>query len=520
MRPFRLLAAPAALLLPALLLAQRTATPRAPVLDKSFDALMDSTLALWKVPGVAVAVVKGDKVILAKGYGYKDLDAKAPVTPATKFAIGSVTKSFTVTGLATQVKQGKLEWDKPVREYLPDFRLYDPVATTEMTTRDLVTHRSGLPRHDLLWGTAVYTRDQIYQRLRYLEPTKEFRSYWQYQNLMYMTAGLLSGKLNGTAWEDVVRDNVFRPLEMRTADFSITDLGKSPDHAYGYALNAKDSVVKLPYHNIDAIGPAGSINASVEEMANYAMMHLNKGKFHGVEVIAEKDAREMQRPQMVITPGAGGPAPWVELGDESYGMGFFVTNYRGHKLVHHGGNIDGFSAEVNFLPNDSLAVVVLTNMNGTFVRDFVPYLVYDRLLGLQPIDWNGRFQERFKLFRERARMAQAREDSVRRKNTQPGHPLDDYVGVYNHPGYGDVTISRDGERLKFKLMSIELPMEHYHFDVFRLTPPPDAPPTQAGIRWRIAFMTNQDGEVSSLTVPVEPSLGTTTFTRKKADAIR
>jgi hypothetical protein len=228
----------------------------------------------------------------------------------------------------------------------------------------------------------------------------------------------------------------------------------------------------------------------------------------------------MQRPQMVITPGGGGPAPWVELGDESYGMGFFVTNYRGHKLVHHGGNIDGFSAEVNFLPNDSLAVVVLTNMNGTSVRDFVPYLVYDRLLGLQPIDWNARFQERFKLFRERARMAQAREDSVRRKNTQPGHPLDDYVGVYNHLGYGDVTISRDGDRLKFKLMSIELPMEHYHFDVFRLTPPPDAPPTQAGLRWRIAFMTNQDGEVQSLTAPVEPSLGTTTFTRKKADAIR
>jgi CubicO group peptidase (beta-lactamase class C family) len=507
------------LFVPGVLAAQKPAAPVA-ALDQSFDALMDSTLALWKVPGIGLAVFKGDHVILMKGYGFKDLDAKAPVSPKTKFAIGSVSKSFTVTGLAAQVKQGKVEWDRPVREYLPDFRMYDPVATERMTPRDLVTHRSGLPRHDLMWGASTYGREEIYQRLRYLEPTKEFRSYWQYQNLMFMTAGYLSGKVNGSSWEEVVRELVFRPLDMSTADFSVTDLQRSADFAVGYALNPKDSVIRLPYHVIDPIGPAGSINASVEEMANYTMMHANRGKFRGQEIIREQDAREMQRPQMVITPAPNGPAPYLELGDESYGMGFFITNYRGHKLVHHGGNIDGFSAELNFLPNDSIGVVVLTNLNGTMTRDFIPYLVYDRLLGLPRIDWNARFKERDKQARERVRVAQAKEDSVRRPNTSPGHPLDDYAGVYHHPAYGDITISRVGDHLQFKLMTIELPMEHFHFDVFRLKPPVNALPNIARLRWRIAFTTNADGEVTTLTAPVEPALGATTFTRKKPTDIR
>ena len=214
---------------------RRPAAP--PALDARFDAQIDSVLKAWRVPGVGIAVVHKGKVILAKGYGYKDVAAKAPVTATTKFAIGSVTKSFVVTGLATQVKQGALDWDKPVREYLPDFRLYDAVATEGMTPRDLVSHRSGLPRHDLLWGRGVFTREELYQRMRYLEPTRPFRSYWQYQNLMFMTAGYLSGKLNGTTWEQVVKDRIFTPLGMSTADLSVADLQRSADYAFGYALS-------------------------------------------------------------------------------------------------------------------------------------------------------------------------------------------------------------------------------------------------------------------------------------------
>ncbi len=500
-------------LLPSALFAQRVA--ERPALDKAFDALIDSTLRLWKVPGIALAVVRGSQVILAKGYGYKDLEAKAPVTTKTKFAIGSVSKSFTVTGLAAQAKQGKLDWDRPVREYLPDFRMYDPMATERMTPRDLVTHRSGLPRHDLLWGPGVLTREEIYHRLPYLEPTKSFRSYWQYQNLMFMTAGILSGKLNGTSWEETVRDLVFRPLEMSTADASVNDLKQSADYSFGYGLvPSNDSVIRLPYRNLDAIAPAGSINSNIEEMSNYLTMHLNRGKFRGQEIITEKDAREMQKPQMVMPkPLSWDTDEWPEISDEAYGMAFFVWNYRGHKIVEHGGNIDGFSAELSFLPHDSVGVVVLTNMNGTAIRDFIPFLVYDRLLGLSKIDWNARFKEKDRRQREQAAQARAKEEATRQPNTQPAHPLDDYVGVYTNPGYGDFSITKDASGLRMKLMTLDLPLQHFHFDVFRAIPPANNP-ILARFRWRITFTTDADGKVAALTAPVEPALGATTFKRK------
>ncbi len=485
--------------------------PAAPMLDQAFDARIDSVMTTWKVPGIGIAVVKGNQVVFIKGYGYKDLGQKAPVTKDTKFAIGSVTKSFAVTGLAVQATQGKLEWDAPVRRYLPDFQMFDAVVTERMTPRDLVIHRSGLPRHDLMWGGGTFTREEIYQRLRYLEPTKDFRSVWQYQNLMYLTAGYLSGKIEGKSWEAVIRERVFQPLGMTTADFSVTDLQRSADYSYGYARLPSDSVVKLPYRNLDAIGPAGSINASPAEMIRYVTMHLNQGAFEGREVISAAAAREMQSPQMVIPvpqpPGAGG----VDLGHEQYGMGFFVGSYRGRKMVHHGGNIDGFSAEVNFLPNDSLGVVVLTNLNGTPTRDFIPFMIYDRLLGLPPLDWSGRYKTVADRARARQDSARARDVASRVANTTPSHALADFAGVYSHPGYGDIRITITDGKLAFGYSSFQLAMEHFHYDVFETTPRSPAQPT----RWKVQFLSDMTGAVSGLTIPVEPALKPILFARPK-----
>jgi len=485
--------------------------PLAPVLDQAFDARIDSVMTKWKVPGIGIGVVKGSQVILLKGYGYKDLDLKLPVTKDTKFAIGSVTKSVAVTGLAAQATQGKLDWDAPVRRYLGDFQMFDPVATERMTTRDLVTHRSGLPRHDLMWGAGGFTREEIFQRLRFLEPTKDFRSGWQYQNLMYMTAGYLSGKLEGKSWEAVIRDRVFQPLGMATADFSVTDLQRSADYAFGYARLPNDSIVKLPYRNLDAIGPAGSINASPAEMIRYVAMHLNRGTFEGREVISAAAARDMQAPHMVIpvspTPGAGG----LELGHEQYGMGFFVGSYRGRKMVHHGGNIDGFSAEVNFLPNDSLGVVVLTNLNGTATRDFIPFMIYDRLMGLSPIDWSGRYQAQADRARARQDSLRARDLAARVANTKPSRSLTDFAGVYHHPGYGEITITTADGKLGFAYASIQLSMDHFHYDVFETAPRSPAQPA----RWKVQFQSDMSGAVTGLTIPVEPAAKPILFTRQK-----
>ena len=487
---------------------QRKPAPR--LLDKSFDAAVDSILAQWKVPGIGLAIVKGNQVIYLKGYGYKDLDQKVPVTPQTKFAIGSVSKSFTVTALAAQAQDKKFEWDAPLRRYLPDFQMFDPVATERMTPRDLVTHRSGLPRHDVIWAATALTRDEIYQRIRYFEPSKDFRSVWQYQNLMFMTAGILSSRLDGKPWEDVVKARVFGPLGMNTADFSVNDLQHSADYSFGYARLPTDSVVRIPYHVIDPIGPAGSINASVEEMAKYLTMHLNQGRFDGREVIPAAQAKEMQTQQMVM-PSPAMSAGGTDLADQQYGMAFMIGAFRGHKMVHHGGNIDGFSAEVNFLPNDSLGVVVLTNMNGTFVRDFLPFVIYDRLLGLDPINWSSRYQTLFNRGRAMQDSARAKDVAAKVANTTPSHPLADYAGVYHHPGYGDITVATTDGKLSFKYGIVEMGLAHWHYDVFETEPRSVAQP----IRWKVQFHMDPTGAISGLSLPIEPALKPTVFARQK-----
>src|SRR5271169_2254170 len=215
-----------------------------------FDAFANKELRDWKCDGFAIAVVQDGKVILSKGYGLRDAKKNLPVTEKTQFAIGSSTKSFTVTSLGVLVDQGKLDWDKPVRDYLPDFRLWDQFATERMTSRDLVTHRSGLPRHDLMWYNSPFSRQELFERLRYLEPNKDFRTTFQYQNLMFMTAGLLAGHVAGTTWEQLVRKSIFEPLGMKSSNFSVTDSMKSADYSLGYQV-ANDIPVDMPFRNID-----------------------------------------------------------------------------------------------------------------------------------------------------------------------------------------------------------------------------------------------------------------------------
>lgn len=489
------------------------AAQRAVVPGPAFDKLIDSTIALWKVPGVAIAIVKGDRVLLAKGYGIKDLANRAPVTENTKFAIGSVTKSFTATALAAQVGQKKLTWDAKVRDLMPGFRLQDEVASRDMTVRDLLSHRSGLPRHDLMWYGSPLSRQEIFDRLRYLEPNREFRSYWQYQNLMFLTAGMLSGQLNGTSWEDAVRQLVFEPLGMATADISVDALQRSADFSYGHNKSSTDSVWRMPFRNIDQIGPAGSINATVAEMARYLVMHMRGGSYGGKSIIGPAEAREMQSQQMVISGGGGTATPpssrWTEVAPQQYGLAFFLGNYRGHRLVHHGGNIDGFSAELSFLPDDSVGVVVLTNMNGTPTRDFIPLMVYDRLLGLAPIDWNARYKEQEAWGRARQAEALARR-TAERKGTSPAHAPAEYAGVYSHPAYGDMTITNGDSGLRLKFNSVDLPLEPFHFETFA-TPSGEG---ATGPSWRVDFQVDGRGVVNAIAVPVEAAVKPIVFVRK------
>ena len=486
--------------------ATASATAQKPGLD-GFDDWVNQALKDFKVPGAAVVIVQGDKVVLIKGYGMRDVAKQLPVTPQTLFAIGSVTKSFTVTMLGTLVDEGKLDWDKPVREYLPGFRMYDPVATDEITTRDLVTHRSGLPRHDLVWYSSNFSReDIIMHRLPYLQNSKPFRSTFQYNNLMVMTAGYLGGRLEGTTWEQALQQRVLTPLGLNNTNFSVSDSQKSADFAQPYRKNRDTDEVKLiPFYVQGAVGPAGEINTCVADLGRYLQFHMNRGMLDGKQLLSENNAVQMQIPQMVIQQAP----PFPELGTEAYGMGFFVWSYRGHKLVEHGGNIDGFSAEFGFLPQDGIGVAVLANLDGTGMPEATMFNVFDRLLGLEQVPWSQRILSQEQQAKQAEKDAKTKGYVPQKTGTHPSHDLDDYVADYENPGYGVVSITRDGDGFRMKLNERAEALKHYHYDLFQV---PENPldPFQ---KMFVMFHTDLNGDIASLSIPLQPDVSDIVFTR-------
>jgi CubicO group peptidase (beta-lactamase class C family) len=469
-----------------------------------FDEFVEKALRDWKVPGVAVAVVRDDEVILSKGYGLRNIKQKLPVTSKTLFAIGSSTKSFTVLSLGLLVEDGRLDWDKPVRDYLPAFRLHDQAATERMTPRDLVTHRSGLPRHDLVWYNSESSRKEMFERLRYLEPSRDFRSTYQYQNLMYMTAGYLAGHIADMPWEMFVKERIFKPLGMANSNFSVNESQTTGDFAVPYGKE-KDEIKEIGFRNIDEIGPAGSINSSVEDLIRYVRLHLNGGKTQTGRLLSGSNISQMHMPQMVM-PGA---LRWPELGHQQYGMGFFVTSYRGRKLVHHGGNIDGFSALVSFMPQDKTGIVILTNMGGTPLPTLLSYNIYDRLLNLEAVDWTARLKDDERKGKEAQEEAKKRGFTAQKQGTRPSHEFKEYAGDYEHPGYGILKVALDGDGLRTTFNRLGGPLRHFHYDVFEVAESDLNPLSKLKLR----FQTNLQGEIDAVLVPMESSVKEIAFTR-------
>lgn len=466
-----------------------------------FDQFVNDRLKEWKVPGVAISIVKDGKVIYARGFGYRDVKNQKEVTPNTLFAIGSCTKAFTATALGIVVSEGKLDWDKPVIGYLPDFRMYDPYVTMNMTPRDLVTHRSGLPRHDAVWYGSSFSRREMYERLRYLEPSHGFRALYQYQNLMFMTAGYLLEKITGQSWEQFIQQRFLDPLEMKTSNLSVTASQKAADFALPYN-EEKDVVKEVPFRNIDAIGPAGAINSSVTEMANWVLANLQKGKFKDKQVIPEAALREPHTPQVVMP----GPMQFDEISYSTYGMGWAVNMYRGHLRLSHGGGIDGFSALVSLLPRKNIGLVILANLGGTPLPSILANNIYDRMLDLDTIDWNQRIKTERDKARDTEEKLKNQPDPNRKTGTKPSLPLAEYAGKYEHPGYGVFTITLDGEQLKASYNGISGPLRHYHYDIFEATEGPLE-------RQKLIFLMNQRGEIDRISVLMDPGVSAIVFTR-------
>ncbi len=427
-----------------------------------FDEYAAQALRDWEVPGAGIAVLKDGRIALSRGYGVRTLGQSAPVTDRTLFAIGSTSKAFTAAAVGMLVDEGKLSWDDPVTKHLPGFQMYDPYVTRELTVRDLLTHRSGLERGDLLWGAFGHDRDELVRRMRYFKPTWSLRSTFGYQNLMYLTAGQVAARIAGSSWDEIVRTRIFAPLGMKTSNTSVSRLADLSDVATPHT-RADGKVESHPYRVIDNIGPAGSINSSAAELIEWVRLHLDGGKAGDRQLLSPAVMKEMHAPQTII-PNA---PPWSMLCPDahfiSYGLGWILADYRGRKVVMHTGNIDGMSALVAMLPEERLGLVVLTNMNGTMMPTALAYKVFDLFLGASARDWSAEMLKTVK-----AQLAQAPPPPAQTAGTSPTLKLDEYAGVYANDYYGEVRIALADGRLTMQLGSgLRFGLSHWHYDAFQ-----------------------------------------------------
>lgn len=394
--------------------------------SRDFAPLVRRLMARDQIPGVAVGVVERGRLVYARGFGYRDLDEHLPVTPDTLFALGSCSKGFTATAIALLADEGRIALDTPVRTYLPDFSLEDPVASGRVTIRDILTHRSGLPRHDFFWYQARFSRDELYHRLRFLEFAGPRHTQWRYNSVMFVVAGRVVEKVSGESWERFVRTKMLVPLEMRRTVLSAEAMESDPNHASPYALrDGRVERISMLKH-LSAIAPAGAVQSSVRDLARWITFHATRSP----SLLGEGTWRELHRPQAEM-PAPGEP----EVQHPYYALGWIHESYRGHPLVIHNGAIDGYTVHLGFLPETGQGLILLMNRDlASAALMALAYSAYDRLLGLEPIDWEARLEE-------------TPEPLQHVRAVALDVPIETLVGTYQHPAYGALRVRAAGSKL-------------------------------------------------------------------------
>ena len=469
------------------------------------DSLVASAMSEWKVPGLAIAVVQSGAVALLKAYGCRDAEARLPLTTDTHFMICSITKSFTSTGLAVLVDERQLDWKKPVRDYIPEFRLHDPVATDRITVRDLLCHHSGLPRHDWIHLPGDLSPPQMLAAMRYLEPSADIRSTFQYQNLGYLVAGMVAERVSGRSWTEFTRARLTDRLRM-TVTFTAEELAATADAAAPYTMDG-DTRLRANLYPIRTI-PAGGINTSIAGLANWLRFHLDNGTFDGQRLLSPTLIQELHTPRVYVTA-----SEFAEFGDAHYGLGFGAQTYRGERVVSHGGGWIGWSTLLTMLPDHGIGVAVFTNLGDNPVASILANHVFDRTCGKEPVPWLDRLRERRRKALAQRDVDRQAHKAFRRQDTSPSHDLSDYVGDYEHPGYGRMSIAQAGDELQWAYRGMSAPLAHRHYDTFEL---PEAPERLLPDRLAISFFTDREGNITSLSAPLEPLAKDVVFARKPA----
>ncbi len=467
---------------------------------QGFDAYMAKTLKDWNAPGVGVGIVVNDELVFARGYGFRDYEKKLPFTPGTMSPIASNTKLFTAVAAGLLVKEGKLTWDKPVRDSVPSIRFNNDQLNNTVTLRDMLSHRTGITRHDTIWYKSDFTRKQLFDKLVYLEPQEPARQTFLYNNLMYAAVGYLIELQSGKTWEQFVKERILDPLEMSSTSYSIADMLKRPEFGVGFT-ERRDSfeLYRIPYYeDISGVAPCGAMVSNIQDMSHWLIALMNEGKYRGRQVLPPEVVKATLQPAIAL-PNTGLDAMgWSELLNAAYGMGRQTASYRGHLIAFHGGDLPGFHTQISMMPQDHVGVIVFEIGNHSQpLYNIVTYNVYERLLGMSETPWSGRMLEMRLKGKKAATEARTKANEGRIPNTQPSHPLAAYAGAYENAAYGMMTIGLKGNQLQFDFHKIRLPMTQFHYDRF------DTPDDEENGKWSVNFRTNPQGDVDQAVMSLD-----------------
>jgi CubicO group peptidase (beta-lactamase class C family) len=456
-------------------------------------------LQSWQVPGLELVVLQNGEVLIAEGLGLRNVEQNLPATPTTLFHHGSTGKAFTGVLAGTLVDAGLLEWDRPIREYLPDFRLHNSAIGERITVIDLLSHRSGLARHEWVWlANPSLSRAELVHRLRYLESNLDLRTTFEYSNLAYVTVGHLIASVTGSTWEEEMRRRVLEPLGMDRTVTSV-DMAQTREHAEPYGSGEPRR--PIPWRRSDQIAPAGQMISCAEDIARWLALQLSDGEVCGhergstprrmISAAALAETKRLRTPLDV-------PGPDPDMHFYGYACGWIIGTYRGRRLVWHNGGIDGFKTDIALMPDDGIAVAVSCNVLQTELPFAVAFHTLDVLLGEKPRPWSENLRATDEESEKPAERVEAPE-------TQPSHPLDEYSGDYEHPGYGTLHVEMHDRDLRVRLGELDMEAHYRHYDTWKLHYDP------LDSSWPLTFLTDAEGHVSTAEIPLEPSIGPIRF---------
>jgi len=462
---------------------------------EAYDAYIRQGMTDWKIPGLAVAVVKNNQVIFAKSYGVRTYGASTPTDNHTQFSIGSTTKAMTAVCMGMLVDEGKVRWDDPVVQHLPELKLYNPYTTASLRIRDLFTHNSGTGNTDFLWGNMSLTSKEIVKKMADIEPVYPLRGGFIYQNIFYLIAGEVIEKISGKPWSAFIQDRIIKPLELKHTVPLLASSDKSNISSAHYLIEGKTEVIQRL--SADNVGPAGSVYACIEDMARWAQVMLDSSKFGNVRLLKSETWKEMFKPQVVVPETQFYPTmKLVQPSWTTYGLGWFQHDYKGRKVNYHTGSLPGEIAMHAQLPSEQLGFYFLGNMDHAELRHALVYKAFDLFALGGDRDWNKEILSLYSTLQANQEEAIASMFSNKIPDTKPSQTLKNYAGIFSNSLHGTITIVESGGALSFDQNDVvKGNTQHFHFDTFSIQYPE---------RWMgkglVTFHLNQHGSIGSLKV--------------------